>query len=364
MMNTYGESSSVHHLSFIYIATTIPALFINIPCGIVIDKFSKKINLFLSDMIIALAMGILFLCAEQKIYELIFIVVILMQIGISYQGLTNQTLIAHYFSKDELNFINSIMQLKKGLQKLIAPALGGYLYSIMPIKNILLLHGITMLLALLCLALIKIPLKNITHKSKKYFKFSDGFICIIKEKHLIYLAIFFAQINFLAGIYSVVYTPVLLEFADEKALGLALSLGSLGMIIGSFISMKWRLECTANILFWLIILNGLSEIMTSYPSFYAFSLGLFLSSICSSLIAVTNQVLWQSAVPASIQGRVFATRDVIAMSSLPLGMFLGGFLGDWAKINLNISSVLLLTGFAQIAMGLYLIPKRLLTKRL
>lgn len=353
MMSAYGESSSVHSLSWIYIATAIPALFITVPCGVLIDRFSKRINLLSADLLIALAIGALFLLADLKLSWLMFAVVLLIQIGISYQGLTNQALIAHYFGKNELHIINGLLQFKKGFQKLVAPALGGYLYSITSVSNILLLHGLSISCALLCLALIKIPpLKD--HKlNQQRFRLGDGFRCLMDQKELKRLAGLFFQINFLAGIYSVVYTPVLLEFADEKVLGLALSTGSLGVIMGSFMSMRFELNQPKKLLFLLIALNGFSEMVTSYPSFWLFSLGLFLSSVCSSLIAINNQIMWQSAVPPHLQGRVFGARDFIAMSSLPLGMLAGGFLGDWAKISLGLWSVLCLTGVVQIGMGAF-----------
>ena len=42
----------------------------------------------------------------------------------------------------------------------------------------------------------------------------------------------------------------------------------------------------------------------------------------------SNQAIWQSKVPASLQGRVFAVRRLIAQLSMPLSMILAGVLAD------------------------------------
>ncbi len=351
MMTSYNQTSSVGALSWIYFATSIPALFIAVPVGILIDRFSKKINLLASDLMIALAIAILFFA--DKSFAVMFFMVLLIQIGISYQNLCNQALIAHFFAKDELHTINGLLQFKKGFQKLVAPALGGYLYSVTSFNNILLLHSVSICCALLCVAWIKIPPLKSSHKTKRPFDLTAGFKYIFSEKDLRSLAVLFFQINFLSGIFSVVYTPILLEFADEKALGLALSMGSLGMILGSFLSFRLKNVDKYTFLLFLITANGFFEIIISYKSFIAFSLGLFLSSICSSFIAITNGVMWQSLVPAELSGRVFGARDLIAQSSLPLGMLLGGFLGDVAKIGPGLWIVLLITGFSQIGIGAF-----------
>lgn len=42
-----------------------------------------------------------------------------------------------------------------------------------------------------------------------------------------------------------------------------------------------------------------------------------------------SQAIWQSKVPPDLQGRVFATRRLIAQVTAPLGMAIAGPLADW-----------------------------------
>jgi len=42
----------------------------------------------------------------------------------------------------------------------------------------------------------------------------------------------------------------------------------------------------------------------------------------------SNQAIWQAKVPPDVQGRVFATRSMIALIAVPVGMLLAGPLAD------------------------------------
>jgi hypothetical protein len=47
------------------------------------------------------------------------------------------------------------------------------------------------------------------------------------------------------------------------------------------------------------------------------------------IINGSNQAIWQAKVAPDVQGRVFATRLLIAQISIPLAMVLTGPLADW-----------------------------------
>jgi hypothetical protein len=63
----------------------------------------------------------------------------------------------------------------------------------------------------------------------------------------------------------------------------------------------------------------------SVPALAAIVAGYF---FCLPLMAGSSQVVWQRTVPAEIQGRVFAARAAIAMSTAPLAPLAAGPLAD------------------------------------
>ena len=346
MMSSYGNSKSILDLAWVYIATSLPVFLVAPFCGLLIDKLNKKLNLVIADSICILS--VLFLYFNNYF---IFLVVFFVQLSISYQGLTNQTLVSLFFNKDKLHMILGWMQFKKALQRLVAPALGGYLYNMLELKYIIAVSIISLIIALISLIFVNIPSVNIGKLSNSNFINNAGLKYILSDKNLFNICIFFIFLNFLSGIYSVVYTPILLAFSDEQALGYALSIGSLGMIFASLTSahIKSLTQKKYQALLLYVFMNGLSEIfMASYPNFWVYSVGLLFGCITSSYIAVCNNIIWQSSVPFSIQGATFGARDFFALGALPLGMLIGGIFGDFIKSNYELSHILILTGILQL----------------
>ncbi len=56
--------------------------------------------------------------------------------------------------------------------------------------------------------------------------------------------------------------------------------------------------------------------------------GAFLTMLFIPTSNGSNQAIWQSKVPPEYQGRVFATRALIASISAPIGMMIAGPLAD------------------------------------
>jgi hypothetical protein len=54
----------------------------------------------------------------------------------------------------------------------------------------------------------------------------------------------------------------------------------------------------------------------------------FLSELSIPFIVSPYFALWQEIVPAEVQGRVFSTREMVQVSSQPIGYLLGGILAD------------------------------------
>lgn len=346
MMSSYNNSKSILDLSFVYIATSLPVFLVAPFCGLLIDKFNKKFNLVLADSLCILS--IIFLYFNNYF---IFLVVFFVQLSISYQGLTNQTLVTLFFNKEKLHMILGWMQFKKALQRLVAPALGGYLYNILDLKYIITISMLSLMTSLISLIFVNIPNVSTEKKSQNNFINNIGLKYILSDKILVYVCIFFICLNFLSGIYSVIYTPILLTFSDEQALGYALSIGSLGMIFASLSSahIKSLTQKKYQALFLYVFMNGLSEIvMVSYPNFWVYSFGLLFGCISSSYIAVCSNLIWQSNVPYFIQGATFGARDFFVLGALSFGMLIGGIFGDFIKSNYNLSNILILTGFLQL----------------
>lgn len=64
------------------------------------------------------------------------------------------------------------------------------------------------------------------------------------------------------------------------------------------------------------------------PSFWLVAVGVFGAHATIAIVFGSNQAIWQSKVAPDIQGRVFATQQMIARAAAPLAYLLSGPLAD------------------------------------
>jgi hypothetical protein len=139
------------------------------------------------------------------------------------------------------------------------------------------------------------------------------------------LALFFMT-NFNLGVVQVVITPVVLGFAEAKTLGLILSVGGLGILLGSGLMIAWgggRRPIWSALL--LMLTHGVFLLGASvYRS--ALLIGVCALGMLFTLPIVggCSQVVWQRRVPVDIQGRVFAVRALVARASFPIAYLAAG----------------------------------------
>jgi DHA3 family macrolide efflux protein-like MFS transporter len=64
------------------------------------------------------------------------------------------------------------------------------------------------------------------------------------------------------------------------------------------------------------------------PSFWLVAAGAFGAHVTIAIVFGSNQAIWQSKVEPQLQGRVFATQQMVARSAAPAAYLLAGFLAD------------------------------------
>jgi hypothetical protein len=102
------------------------------------------------------------------------------------------------------------------------------------------------------------------------------------------------------------------------------------MLVGSLIMSVWggpRRRINGVLVFEL--LSGACFILIGLqPSFWPVAAGVFGAHATIAIVYGSNQAIWQTKVAPGIQGRVFATQQMIARAASPLAYLLAGPLAD------------------------------------
>lgn len=326
------ETGSVTMFSFIMMFGTVPAILVSPFAGVIVDRFSRKWIMVISDTMAALSTLVLFLLLTLDRLEIwhIFISAGVSSFFSAFQSPAFQSSVSLMVPKDQLSRANGMVQMIDAASFIIAPLLAGILILEIGIKGIILIDLTAFLIAQTILILSKIPEIRSKEEEKKKITFLKdalyGWKYITDRAGLKGLLVFFAVANLLLGYFNVLLQPYILSFANEKTLGAIISFSSIGALVGGVLTSTWggpKKRITSVIMSG--VLGGVFLSITGFrSSTYIVAIGTFLLFLIIPFANSASQAIWQSKVAANVQGRVFALRRMIAISLSPVAYVTAG----------------------------------------
>lgn len=235
----------------------------------------------------------------------------------------------------QLGRANGLVQLGLALSQLTAPVMAGALLPSLGLGGILLMDAGSFFIAIAILTFVRIPRPSapaILRRSgaAPWREMAVGWAFLRSRPGLMALLGFFAAVNFSLGVVEVVLAPLVLGFADARALGAVFSLGGVGMVLGSVVMAAWggprrRIH---GVLGFTLVQGLLLLLGAARPSLVLAGAGAFGVLFMIPLIGGCSQTIWQRKVPPDLQGRVFSLRATVATAFLPLAFSVAGPLND------------------------------------
>ena len=169
-----------------------------------------------------------------------------------------------------------------------------------------------------------------------------GFRYIFSRPSLLGLLLIFFGINLTATLAMILFAPMILARTADPTipalidgntviLGTTTMMFGIGGVVGGLAIAAWggfkrRIH---GVLAGLILSSLLGQVVIGVgKGVWMWGLGAFLVMFFIPLINGSSQAIWQAKVPPDIQGKVFATRRLIAQISAPVAMILAGRLAD------------------------------------
>lgn len=220
---------------------------------------------------------------------------------------------------------------------IIAPALAGVLYYTIGLTGVLAIDLMTFVMAISTILCVSIPQPtrkstSIAHQTL-WQQFTFGFRYLLKRPSLLAILIFWLSFNLVDTVSLALGPAMILARSSNDATVLATVRSAIGVggIVGAIALSVWGgsqrrihgllLGTALTSLSKMII--GLGRVPLSWM-IAGFGAGVFAPAIDSS-----NQAIWLSKVEPDVQGRVFASRYLIAQITSPLGLAIAGPLADY-----------------------------------
>jgi len=309
--------------------------------GAMVDRYNRKLIMMLSDLAAGLSTAVVLLLLAADRLQVWHLCLTGAFAGVfqAFQFPAYSAAVTMMIPKEQYGRANGMIGLAGSASNIIAPMAAGALLGVVGIRGILAFDIITFIAAIGALLVVHIPQPVSTEKVRKGGRsiLTDsayGFRYIYDRPSLLGLQLVFFAINMTATLGFTLLAPMVLARTgnDTLVLGGITSAFGVGGVVGGLVMSAWGgpgrrihgvLMCMALSSLLGQVCMGLGRDITLW-AFAAFSSMFFLPFINGS-----NQAIWQAKVPPEVQGRVFATRRLIAQISAPLSMAIAGPLADW-----------------------------------
>ena len=333
----YQTTGSTTRFALIFVAMALPTLLLAPFAGALVDRWDRRRTMLVCEAVSAatlLAMAIVFATGHFALWH-VYACVAITALTSTFLQPAYAASIPLLANPDQLNRVNGMVQLGNGAALVGGPALAGVLMSQFSITGVLLVDALTFAIGVLALAAARVPRPERTASEEEnlWHEAATGFRYVRERPGLLGLLTVFGLSNFFFGIASIAITPLVLSLThnDERLVGLQMSIGCSGLIVGGLAMSLWggpRSRIHSMLGFSLLAglflaVHGLA------PSFALVSAAGFALFLTIPFTNSANAALWQSKVPADLQGRCFAIQRVLSEAAMPLGYCLAGPLAEY-----------------------------------
>ena len=332
-----GQATALALVGFFSFA---PIVLLSPLAGALIDRWNRKVVMILSDLAAGMStvvILILHLTGHLQIWHL-YAAGFFAGAFESFQFPAYSAAITTMVAKRHYTRANAMLGLAGSASGIISPILAGALIVFLGIDGIMTIDIATFLFAIgvLLVVFIPTPARTATGESARGSLWKEslfGFKYIFGNPSLLGLQLVFFSVNLFATFGMVLLAPMILARTgnDSLILGSVQMAFGIGGVAGGTIMSIWggprrRIHGVLSGLMLMSLLGNLPLGIGRSPLIWA--VGGFWAMFFVPFINGSSQAIWQAKVPPDIQGKVFATRRLIAQISAPIAMLGAGPLAD------------------------------------
>lgn len=333
----YLETGSTIQFAVSFILSLLPGILLSPVAGALVDRWNRRTILLASDaagIATTLGLALLFSLGVLKPWHVFITITIRSALRAFQVPALNSTVIL-LAPEQQVGRANGMVLTANAVGQTVAPLLGGVLLLAVGLNGVLLIDCATFLVNVVILLLIRIPRPSVSEagsvgKGTLLGEVGQGWRYLSGSRGLVSLIVFYAALNLSVGFVDILFTPLILSFASAAALGVVLSIGGVGLILGGSTMAAWggprrRIHGVAGFAFPLGFFLCLGALRPSLPLIAVAAFGFM---FCSMIIDGTSRSILQVGVEPDMQGRTFAAFNMVTNTALFTGYLLAGPVAD------------------------------------
>jgi MFS transporter, DHA3 family, macrolide efflux protein len=321
----------------------LPAVLASPFAGSLVDRWGTRRSLVIANVGNVVVTGVLALLLATGAFAVwhVYLIVSATSVLAALEIPAFAALVPQLVPPRHLGRANGMRMLAMGASEVLAPVLGGVLLLTVGIAGLVWLNLASFLVALLSLALVGVPRPASREPAGRgapalLAEFAEGWRYVAARRGLLALLLFLAAINFSAGFLDLLIVPLVLAFASSDSLGTVLSVGGVGMILGSVAVSVWggpRRRVRGILLFSAVlavatIAGGLR------PHLVLVAAAAFAFMAALAVVISANNAVWQTKVEPHLMGRVMAMLNMVGSFPQLVAYLVAGLVLDRVVVPL------------------------------
>lgn len=355
------ETGSATILSIATILGMLPMALLSPFVGPLVDRWNKKALLIVPDVVAAVFAIILSISGGVfHVFPiwLIFVSLLMRSIAQTFQMPTIQSVIPTMVPDTELTKINGQLGMVQSANMIIAPALGAFLFALIPLQYLILLDVLGAILGISILVWVQIPNNekidaalHMLHNTKL------GVQQLMHNKGLWYITITGAVFTLLYMPAASMYPLMTMKYFQGTVgqAGFIEALYSGGMLAGGAIIGIWgnwrdRMKPVIIAFFLVGIPTGLSGLLPGNQSgFMWFAILNVIEGIATPFFSTLLMAMIQQSYPSQQLGRVLGVLNSLMSLTGPVGLIFAGPIAD----ALGVETLFIIAGVGTVICGIF-----------
>lgn len=337
----FQKTGSATILGGLQAAFFVPFLLISPIAGALVDRYNRKLMMMVSDLGAVLATGAILILNATGTLEIwnMYVASVVYGLSASFQWPAYLAAISTMVPKEKYGRANGMMSLVDSGPAVFSPLLAGALLPLIGLTGILTIDVITFFIAIGTLLIVHVPRPEKTEegqagKGNLLQESLYGFKYIFQRKSLLALLLVILGINIAGGLSQPLISPFILLRTNNNssALGIVLSVFSIGGVVGGLIVSAWggfKKKIRGMLLGWMVYAVFGLFIFGLGRNLYVWLPSAFLALMTFPLTQSASNAIWQAKVAQDVQGRVFSARRMIAWLTDPIMPLVAGAMADY-----------------------------------
>ena len=333
-----GQATALALVGFFFIA---PMVAFSPIAGAIVDRSNRKLMMMISDLaagVTTIAVLALYGTGQLQIWHL-YITSFITGTFQTFQWPAYSAAITLMLPKEQYGRANGMIELAGASSNIFAPLLAGALLGVIGLTGILAIDIVTFVVAVGALLLVHVPQPARTEVGKQaqgsiWKESAYGFRHIFARPSLLGLQIVFMLGNFFSTLGYTVMAPMILARTGNDAVvfGATQTAGAIGGVVGGLAMSAWggtKRRVHGVLSGWGVSSLLGQTLMGLGRALPVWATAGFFGAFFSPIINGSNQAIWMAKVEPDVQGRVFATRRLIAWLVSPIATLAAGPLADY-----------------------------------